>query len=61
MSEEVSKATRIQYGGSVNDGNCEDLAKHSDIDGSGRGVLDASHLQQQRGALQGGWEAVNDY
>jgi triosephosphate isomerase len=33
VSEEVSKATRIQYGGSVNADNCEQLAKLSDIDG----------------------------
>ena len=30
---QVSKATRIQYGGSVNAGNCEELAKFSDVDG----------------------------
>lgn len=33
VSEEVSKATRIQYGGSVNAGNCEELAQYSDVDG----------------------------
>jgi len=33
VSAEVSKATRIQYGGSVNAGNCEELAKFSDVDG----------------------------
>ena len=30
---QVSKATRIQYGGSVNAGHCEELAKFSDVDG----------------------------
>ena len=46
--EEVSKATRIQYGGSVNDGNCEDLAKYSDIDGFlvGGASLDADKFVQ---------------
>ena len=33
VSEDVAKATRIQYGGSVNASNCADLAKLSDIDG----------------------------
>jgi triosephosphate isomerase len=33
VSEEVSKATRIQYGGSVNDENCAELARYSDVDG----------------------------
>lgn len=33
VSYDVSKATRIQYGGSVNAGNCEELAKYSDVDG----------------------------
>jgi triosephosphate isomerase len=33
VSEEVAKATRIQYGGSVNAGNCSELARLSDIDG----------------------------
>ena len=33
VSEEVSMATRIQYGGSVNADNCEQIAKLSDIDG----------------------------
>jgi len=33
VSQEVSKATRIQYGGSVNADNCVTLAKYSDIDG----------------------------
>jgi len=33
VSEEVSKATRIQYGGSVNAENCVKLAQFSDIDG----------------------------
>jgi triosephosphate isomerase len=33
VSEEVSMATRIQYGGSVNAENCEQIAKLSDIDG----------------------------
>jgi len=33
VSEDVAKATRIQYGGSVNATNCADLAKLSDIDG----------------------------
>ena len=48
VSEEVSKATRIQYGGSVNDGNCEDLAKYSDIDGFlvGGASLDADKFVQ---------------
>ena len=48
VSEEVSKATRIQYGGSVNDGNCEDLAKYSDIDGLlvGGASLDADKFVQ---------------
>ena len=32
-SEDVAKATRIQYGGSVNDGNCAELAQYSDVDG----------------------------
>ena len=48
VSEEGSKATRIQYGGSVNDGNCEDLAKYSDIDGFlvGGASLDADKFVQ---------------
>ena len=33
VSEEVAKATRIQYGGSVNADNCSELARLSDIDG----------------------------
>ena len=33
VSEEVSKATRIQYGGSVNESNCAELAQYSDVDG----------------------------
>jgi|TARA_B110000977_G_scaffold180870_1_gene241020 triosephosphate isomerase len=33
VSEEVSKATRIQYGGSVNETNCAELARFSDVDG----------------------------
>ena len=32
-AEEGSKATRIQYGGSVNDQNCAELARFSDVDG----------------------------
>jgi triosephosphate isomerase len=44
VSEEVSKATRIQYGGSVNESNCAELAKYSDVDGFlvGGASLDAS-------------------
>lgn len=33
VSHEVAAATRIQYGGSVNPGNCEELASQPDIDG----------------------------
>ncbi|KAL9238370.1 hypothetical protein vseg_012800 [Gypsophila vaccaria] len=33
VSEEVSDKTRIIYGGSVNGGNCAELAKQEDIDG----------------------------
>ena len=33
VSPEVASAVRIQYGGSVNAGNCEELAKMEDIDG----------------------------
>jgi triosephosphate isomerase len=33
VSPEVASAVRIQYGGSVNPGNCEELAKMEDIDG----------------------------
>jgi len=33
VSPEVASAVRIQYGGSVNPGNCEALAKMEDIDG----------------------------
>lgn len=33
VSEAVGDAVRIQYGGSVNAGNCGDLAKQEDIDG----------------------------
>ena len=44
VSEEVSKATRIQYGGSVNDQNCAELARYSDVDGFlvGGASLDAA-------------------
>ena len=33
VSEEVSAATRIMYGGSVNDKNCKDLIGNPDVDG----------------------------
>ncbi|KXS20846.1 Triosephosphate isomerase [Gonapodya prolifera JEL478] len=33
VSAEVAEATRIQYGGSVNEKNCVELAKKPDIDG----------------------------
>ncbi|KAJ9132740.1 hypothetical protein P3X46_033577 [Hevea brasiliensis] len=33
VSEEVASKTRIIYGGSVNGGNCAELAKQEDIDG----------------------------
>lgn len=33
VSPEVASSTRIQYGGSVNAGNCEELASQPDIDG----------------------------
>ena len=33
VSPEVGASTRIIYGGSVNPGNCEDLAVKEDIDG----------------------------
>ena len=33
MSPEAAEETRIIYGGSVNEKNCRDLAKQSDIDG----------------------------
>ncbi|XP_010555242.1 PREDICTED: triosephosphate isomerase, chloroplastic [Tarenaya hassleriana] len=33
VSEEVASKTRIIYGGSVNGGNCSELAKEEDIDG----------------------------
>ncbi|KAL1900177.1 triosephosphate isomerase [Sporothrix stenoceras] len=33
VSPAVAEATRILYGGSVNDKNCKDLAKQADIDG----------------------------
>ena len=33
VSPAVASAVRIQYGGSVNPGNCEELAKMEDIDG----------------------------
>eukprot|EP00240_Pyramimonas_obovata_P015479 CAMPEP_0118933886 /NCGR_PEP_ID=MMETSP1169-20130426/12837_1 /TAXON_ID=36882 /ORGANISM="Pyramimonas obovata, Strain CCMP722" /LENGTH=303 /DNA_ID=CAMNT_0006876713 /DNA_START=73 /DNA_END=984 /DNA_ORIENTATION=- len=33
VSPAVASATRIQYGGSVNAGNCEELASQPDIDG----------------------------
>jgi len=33
LSPEAAEATRILYGGSVNEKNCKDLAKEADIDG----------------------------
>lgn len=33
ISDEVSKATRIIYGGSVTETNCVDLIKQPDVDG----------------------------
>ena len=33
ISQEASEKTRIIYGGSVNEKNCKELAKQSDIDG----------------------------
>jgi triosephosphate isomerase (TIM) len=33
VSQAVADATRILYGGSVNEKNCKDLAKQPDIDG----------------------------
>jgi hypothetical protein len=33
VSQAVADATRILYGGSVNEKNCKDLAKQADIDG----------------------------
>ena len=33
VSSEAAQATRIIYGGSVTDQNCQELAKQSDIDG----------------------------
>jgi triosephosphate isomerase len=33
VSPEAAEETRIIYGGSVNEKNCRDLAKQSDIDG----------------------------
>jgi triosephosphate isomerase len=33
VSQDVASKVRIQYGGSVNAGNCEELAKQEDIDG----------------------------
>ena len=33
VSPQVASAVRIQYGGSVNAGNCEELARQEDIDG----------------------------
>lgn len=33
MNENVSKTTRIIYGGSVTASNCKELARESDIDG----------------------------
>ena len=33
ISQRASDATRIIYGGSVNEKNCKDLAKQGDIDG----------------------------
>ena len=33
VSSEAAHATRIIYGGSVTDQNCQELAKQSDIDG----------------------------
>jgi triosephosphate isomerase len=33
ISPEVGEATRILYGGSVNEKNCKELAKQPDIDG----------------------------
>lgn len=48
VSEEVSKATRIQYGGSVNETNCAELAQYSDVDGFlvGGASLDAEKFVQ---------------
>ena len=42
------QATRIQYGGSVNEGNCAALAQHSDVDGFlvGGASLDAEKFVQ---------------
>ena len=33
ISQEAAEKTRIIYGGSVNEKNCKELAKQSDIDG----------------------------
>ncbi len=33
MSPAVAESTRILYGGSVNAGNCKELAKLPDVDG----------------------------
>jgi len=33
VSPEVAKSTRVIYGGSVNAGNCNELAKEADVDG----------------------------
>lgn len=33
IGKDVAEKTRILYGGSVNDGNCEELAKQEDVDG----------------------------
>lgn len=43
-----AEATRIQYGGSVNEGNCEELAQYSDVDGFlvGGASLDAEKFVQ---------------
>lgn len=33
VSPEIARTTRIIYGGSVNGGNCKDLARKDDVDG----------------------------
>nr|1M6J_A Chain A, Triosephosphate Isomerase [Entamoeba histolytica]1M6J_B Chain B, Triosephosphate Isomerase [Entamoeba histolytica] len=47
ISKEVAEATRIQYGGSVNPANCNELAKKADIDGFlvGGASLDAAKFK----------------
>lgn len=63
MSSEAAENTRILYGGSVSEKNCQELAKQPDVDGflvGGASLKPACESLHQNFSMQSNMNAVVD-